>query len=65
MTPALDSTDRLQVIKFVLSSKPTVTETFPDGHYLMPDTNALLNGMDLFEQVNAFHDVIVLQTVLE
>jgi exosome complex exonuclease DIS3/RRP44 len=31
----------------------------------MPDTNALLNGMDLFEQTNAFHDVIVLQTVLE
>lgn len=31
----------------------------------MPDTNALLNGMDLFEQSSSFYDVIVLQTVLE
>ncbi len=31
----------------------------------MPDTNALLNGMDLFEDKAAFYDVIILQTVLE
>jgi exosome complex exonuclease DIS3/RRP44 len=31
----------------------------------MPDTNALLNAMDLFEQTSAFYDVIILQTVLE
>ncbi len=31
----------------------------------MPDTNALLNGLDLFEQGTAFFDVIILQTVLE
>ena len=31
----------------------------------MPDTNALLNAMDLFEQSSAFYDVIILQTVLE
>ena len=31
----------------------------------MPDTNALLNGMDLFEESSSFHDVIILQTVLE
>ncbi|MDI1490634.1 MAG: exosome catalytic subunit dis3 [Ramalina farinacea] len=31
----------------------------------MPDTNALLNGMDLFEQASGFRDVVVLQTVLE
>lgn len=31
----------------------------------MPDTNALLNGMDLFEQPSGFYDVIILQTVLE
>jgi exosome complex exonuclease DIS3/RRP44 len=31
----------------------------------VPDTNALLNGMDLFEHTGAFYDVIVLQTVLE
>jgi exosome complex exonuclease DIS3/RRP44 len=32
---------------------------------LIPDTNAFLTGMDLFELETAFHDVIVLQTVLE
>lgn len=31
----------------------------------MPDTNALLNAMDLFEQTSSFYDVIILQTVLE
>ena len=31
----------------------------------MPDTNALLNALDLFEQTSAFYDVIILQTVLE
>jgi exosome complex exonuclease DIS3/RRP44 len=61
----LHNTDVRPVVKFILSSKPATTQTFPDGHYLMPDTNALLNGMDLFEQTNAFYDVIVLQTVLE
>lgn len=49
----------------MLSDKPASTKTFPKGHYLVPDTNALLNGMDLFEQSSAFYDVIVLQTVLE
>ena len=29
------------------------------------DTNVLLTGMDLFEDANHFHDVVVLQTVLE
>jgi exosome complex exonuclease DIS3/RRP44 len=38
---------------------------FPQGHYLVPDTNALLNAMDLFEQSSSFYDVIILQTVLE
>ena len=31
----------------------------------MPDTNAFLTGMDLFEVETAFYDVIVLQVVLE
>lgn len=53
------------VPKFVLSSRPAGTNAFPSGHYLLPDTNALLNGMDLFEQTDCFYDVIVLQTVLE
>ncbi|CRK19767.1 hypothetical protein BN1708_000432 [Verticillium longisporum] len=50
---------------FVLSDKPAGTKAFPQGHYIIPDTNALLNAMDLFEQSSAFYDVIVLQTVLE
>lgn len=53
------------VSPFVLSERPAGTKAFPDGHYLMPDTNALLNAMDLFEQNSAFYDVIILQTVLE
>ncbi|KAF5021399.1 hypothetical protein F66182_6548 [Fusarium sp. NRRL 66182] len=54
-----------QVQPFVLSDKPGGTKAFPQGHYLVPDTNALLNAMDLFEQSSAFYDVIILQTVLE
>ncbi|KAL8937622.1 MAG: hypothetical protein Q9216_004337 [Gyalolechia sp. 2 TL-2023] len=53
------------VLPFVLSEKPAGTRRFPAGHYLVPDTNALLNGMDLFEQASGFTDVIILQTVLE
>ena len=49
----------------ILSSRPAGIKAFPHGHYIMPDTNALLNGMDLFEQKSAFYDVIILQTVLE
>ncbi|KID77305.1 Exosome complex exonuclease dis3 [Metarhizium brunneum] len=54
-----------QAQPFVLSEKPAATKAFPQGHYLVPDTNALLNAMDLFEQSSAFYDVIILQTVLE
>ncbi|KAF7548729.1 hypothetical protein G7046_g8580 [Stylonectria norvegica] len=54
-----------EVQPFVLSEKPAGTKTFPQGHYLVPDTNALLNAMDLFEQSSSFYDVIILQTVLE
>ncbi|KAI9777811.1 MAG: exosome catalytic subunit dis3 [Peltula sp. TS41687] len=53
------------VLPFVLSDRPAGTKKFPDGHYLIPDTNALLNGLDLFEQSTAFYDVVILQTVLE
>ncbi|RLM00475.1 hypothetical protein CFD26_107675 [Aspergillus turcosus] len=53
------------IAPFVLSEQPAGTSAFPRGHYLVPDTNALLNGMDLFEHTGAFYDVIVLQTVLE
>ncbi|KAI4116049.1 MAG: hypothetical protein LQ345_003471, partial [Seirophora villosa] len=54
-----------KVAQFVLSEKPARTKKFPDGHYIIPDTNALLNAMDLFEQKSGFYDVIILQTVLE
>ncbi|KAK3310404.1 uncharacterized protein B0T15DRAFT_36852 [Chaetomium strumarium] len=50
---------------FVLSEAPAGTSVFPHGHYLVPDTNAFLTAMDLFEQSSAFYDVIVLQVVLE
>ncbi|KAF4547873.1 RNB domain-containing protein 2 [Elsinoe fawcettii] len=50
---------------FVLSETPAGTKAFTAGHYLVPDTNAFLTGMDLFESETAFKDVIVLQTVLE
>ncbi|KAL8712281.1 MAG: hypothetical protein Q9220_003432 [cf. Caloplaca sp. 1 TL-2023] len=53
------------VLPPVLSEKPAGTKRFLSGHYLVPDTNALLNGMDLFEQKSGFYDVIILQTVLE
>ncbi|GAB7350860.1 hypothetical protein MBLNU459_g1386t1 [Dothideomycetes sp. NU459] len=53
------------VAPFILSGTPAGTKSFPNGHYLVPDTNAFLTGMDLFEIETAFNDVIVLQTVLE
>lgn len=49
----------------MLSETPGGTKLFPNGHYIIPDTNAFLTGMDLFELETAFFDVIVLQTVLE
>ncbi|CBX92593.1 similar to exosome complex exonuclease exoribonuclease (Rrp44) [Plenodomus lingam JN3] len=54
-----------KVAPFVLSDTPAGSKDFPNGQYLVPDTNAILTGMDLFEVGTAFHDVIVLQTVLE
>ncbi|OAL21888.1 hypothetical protein AYO20_11289 [Fonsecaea nubica] len=53
------------VPNFVLSKRPIGTKTFTHGHYLVPDTNVLLSAMDLLEEPAHFHDVIVLQTVLE
>lgn len=49
----------------VLSPSPAKTKLFPNGHYLLPDTNILLTGIDLLEHSDAFYDVIILQTVLE
>src|ERR1700712_3545585 len=56
------STDYCSVAPFTLSEKPAGTKAFPQGHYLVPDTNALLNSMDVFEHTSAFYDVIILQT---
>ena len=61
----LQTSDPVTVSPFVLSERPAGTKTFPNGHYLMPDTNVFLNAMDLFEQNSSFYDVIILQTVLE
>lgn len=55
----------LPVAPFVLSDTPAGSKDFPNGLYLVPDTNAFLTGMDLFETETGFRDVIVLQTVLE
>ncbi|KAH9827131.1 Exosome complex exonuclease DIS3 [Teratosphaeria destructans] len=49
----------------VLSATPAGTKQYPQGHYLVPDTNAFLSAMDLFENEGVFQDVVVLQTVLE
>ncbi|KAI7629822.1 ribonuclease R, partial [Hortaea werneckii] len=48
-----------------LSATPAGTKSYPEGHYLIPDTNAFLSAMDLFESEGVFQDVVVLQTVLE
>jgi exosome complex exonuclease DIS3/RRP44 len=53
------------VAPFVLSDTPAGSKQFPNGLYLVPDTNAFLTGMDVFELETAFRDVIILQTVLE
>lgn len=61
----MPNSDSATVSPFVLSESPAGTKSYPTGHYLVPDTNALINGMDLFEEKVAFYDVIILQTVLE
>ncbi|KAL1838003.1 hypothetical protein VTJ49DRAFT_3151 [Mycothermus thermophilus] len=63
ITAPRDAAGRLA--PFVLSEAPAGTSTYPQGHYLVPDTNVFLTAMDLFEQSSAFYDVVVLQTVLE
>jgi exosome complex exonuclease DIS3/RRP44 len=63
--PNISGTDTTLAAPAVLSDKPAGTKAFPQGHYILPDTNALLNAMDLFEQSSAFYDVIILQTVME
>lgn len=49
----------------MLAKEPAGTKAYPKGHYLVPDTNAFLTAMDLFEHASAFYDVVVLQVVLE
>ncbi|KAI7310628.1 ribonuclease R, partial [Hortaea werneckii] len=48
-----------------LSATPAGAKSYPEGHYLIPDTNAFLSAMDLFESEGVFQDVVILQTVLE
>ncbi|KAF7980217.1 hypothetical protein HWV62_39325 [Athelia sp. TMB] len=40
-------------------------ELFPNGHFLLPDTNVFLNQMDLMESALFNPPIILLQTVLE
>ncbi|KZT00885.1 RNB-domain-containing protein [Laetiporus sulphureus 93-53] len=40
-------------------------ELFPDGHYILPDTNEFLSQMDLFESDAFAPPLILLQTVVE
>ncbi|KAF1816985.1 RNB-domain-containing protein [Eremomyces bilateralis CBS 781.70] len=54
-----------QAPKPKLSDQPARTGAYTNGHYLVPDTNAFLSAMDVFEVESAFKDVVVLQTVLE
>ncbi|KAI9683166.1 MAG: exosome catalytic subunit dis3 [Trizodia sp. TS-e1964] len=56
---------RGKAMPFILSKYPKTSGNFPHGHYIIPDTNVLLNGLDVFEDPNSFQDVVVLQTVLE
>ncbi|KZP33106.1 RNB-domain-containing protein [Athelia psychrophila] len=42
-----------------------VHELFPNGHFLLPDTNVFLNQMDLMESALFNPPIILLQTVLE
>ncbi|TGZ83054.1 ribonuclease R [Ascodesmis nigricans] len=54
-----------RVKPFILSATPPKTSAYPNGHYLVPDTNIFLYCMDVMEHKSAFHDVVVLQTVLD
>ena len=62
-TAPRDSHDR--TVPFILSRTPSSTQNLETGHYTVPDTNAFLSGIDVFELENVFSDVVVLQTVLE
>lgn len=49
----------------MLSEDPvSKSDLFKDPHYLLLDTNVILDQIDVFEE-NAITDVIVLQTVLD
>lgn len=50
---------------FVLSETPQVLESGIGKHYVVLDTNIVLQAIDLLENRNCFFDVIVPQTVLD
>lgn len=50
----------------ILSSMPLKIEKDGIGqHYVIPDTNVVLNAIDMLENDKVFYDVIIPQTVLE
>lgn len=49
----------------VLSKDPvSKSSIYPHGHYLILDTNVILDQIDVFEE-NVIEDIIILQTVLD
>lgn len=49
----------------ILSKDPTSkSDIFPESHYLLLDTNVILDQIDVFEE-DTIKDVIILQTVLD
>ncbi len=53
-----------QLPQFVLSEAPVYAKAY-GHHYLVVDTNIVLQAIDLLENNNGFFDVIIPQTVLE
>ncbi|KAK9479195.1 hypothetical protein V1514DRAFT_328717 [Lipomyces japonicus] len=62
LNPPTDSSGKAR--PFVLSNDPPVSKKW-GRHYVVPDTNVLMKGMDLLEHYSAFYDVIVLQTAMD
>lgn len=49
----------------MLSEDPqSKSEIFPEAHYLLLDTNVILDQIDVFEE-DTIKDVIIVQTVLD
>ncbi|CCH42570.1 exosome complex exonuclease [Wickerhamomyces ciferrii] len=54
-----------QLPKFVLSEDPLNIKKLGGAHYVIVDTNIILQSIDLLENNQIFYDVIIPQTVLD